>query len=363
MGTVSDTASVEFSDGVLTFSGDLTAATIGPLERETKRIGANRISIVDGARIAAMALVGAVFVNGLCCEGAKVRGFPDTTARLLSLAAETCEAVEPVPAPPRMDLERFGGLILREIDRINDIAILTVDILWWSIHDIFDRSAYRKDSYTEQAFQMGSTALPIVVTILFLVGAVTTLQSTSTFRAFGASVFIADMIAIGFARELAPLLTAIIISGRSGSAIASEIATMKFTEELDALKTMGLNPIRFTVVPKLWAMVTTMPLLTIMALGAGILGGFVVAVTYIGMAPNTFIDRVVITLMFWDVTTGLIKSVSFAIIITIVGTYRGLTFTGGADGVGRATTNAVVTAIFTIIIMDSIWGILFYMKW
>ena len=138
---------------------------------------------------------------------------------------------------------------------------------------------------------------------------------------------------------------------------------MKFTEELDALKTMGLNPIRFVVVPKLWAMVTTMPLLTIMALGAGIFGGFVVSVAYIGMAPNTFIDRVILTLMFWDVTTGLIKSVSFAIIITIVGTYRGMTFTGGADGVGRATTNAVVSAIFTIIIMDSIWGILFYMNW
>ena len=363
MGTVSDTASVEFSDGVLTFSGDLTASTIGPLERKTARIGAGRITIIDGARIGTMDMAGAVFVNGLVRAGASIRGVPDTAERLLSLAAETSDAIEPAPVPPRMDLERFGGLILREIDRVNEIAILAVDILWWSIHDIFDRSAYRKDSYTDQAFQIGSTALPIVVTILFLVGAVTALQSTSTFRAFGASIFIADMIAIGFARELAPLLTAIIISGRSGSAIASEIATMKFTEELDALKTMGLNPIRFTVVPKLWAMVTTMPLLTIMALGAGIFGGFVVAVAYIGMAPSTFIDRITLTLMFWDVTTGLIKSVSFAIIITIVGTYRGMTFTGGADGVGRATTNAVVSAIFTIIIMDSIWGILFYMNW
>ncbi|MBT4482801.1 MAG: ABC transporter permease, partial [Candidatus Latescibacteria bacterium] len=200
----------------------------------------------------------------------------------------------------------------------------------------------------------------IVGTILFLVGAISALQSADTLKSFGASIFVVDMLALGMAREMAPLMTAIIISGRSGSAIASEIATMKFTEELDAIKTMGLNPIRFIVVPKLWAMVVCLPLLSIMALGFGILGGFIVGITYIDLSPGTFINRLVVTLFFRDIITGLLKSVSYAVIITFVGTFRGLNFTGGADGVGRATTMSVVTAIFAIIFADAIWSIILY---
>ncbi len=138
---------------------------------------------------------------------------------------------------------------------------------------------------------------------------------------------------------------------------------MKFTEELDAIRTLGLNPIRFVVVPKFWAMFVTLPLLTVMALFIGLLGGLIVALTYMELSFNTFMNQLAVSLLFWDVVTGLIKSLSFAVIITIVGVYRGLTFTGGADGVGRATTSSVVTSIFTIIVMDSIWGIVFYFKW
>ena len=108
-------------------------------------------------------------------------------------------------------------------------------------------------------------------------------------------------------------------------------------------------------------MVVCVPLLTIMALLFGLLGGFLVAILYMDLTPNTFLNRLLISLFFWDIMTGLIKSVSFAMIITIVGTYRGLTFSGGADGVGRATTESVVTSIFAIIVMDAIWGIIFYL--
>lgn len=351
----------EFADGVLTLSGDFTALELGTVEQRLASVRGETVRVIDGSRIVALDISGAVLVNSVRGPDTQLLNFPPHADRLLGIAVMEAEIPERKPPSHWFDLEYMGGAALRAIERFREIAVLCVDIIWWSIHDLFDRSQYRRDSFTEQAFQMGSTALPIVITILFLVGGVSALQSAETLQAFGASVFVADMIAIGFARELAPLLTAIIISGRSGSAIASEIATMKFTEELDALKTMGLNPLRFVVVPKLWAMVVTLPLLDILALGFGILGGFVVAVTYIDLAPNTFISRVMITLMFWDVVTGIIKSISFAIIITVVGTYRGLTFTGGADGVGRATTASVVTAIFAIIVMDSIWGIIFYM--
>jgi phospholipid/cholesterol/gamma-HCH transport system permease protein len=198
--------------------------------------------------------------------------------------------------------------------------------------------------------------------ILFLVGFILALQSAAQLRLFGATVFVVDLLAIGLAKEMAPLMVAILVSGRSGSAIASEIATMKFTEELDAIRTMGLNPIRFVVVPKLWGMLVSMPLLTVMALLIGLGGGFVVSITYMDLAPSTFYNELLRSLFFWDVMTGIIKSLSFAVIITVVGTYRGMTFTGGADGVGRATTSSVVTSLFAIIIADSIWGIIFYFR-
>jgi phospholipid/cholesterol/gamma-HCH transport system permease protein len=264
---------------------------------------------------------------------------------------------------PLIDLEAIGDFGYRAYDTIYEIAILIVDILYWSIVGIFDRRQYRKGSFTEQAFFMGATALPIVGIILFLIGSILTLQSAAQLRQFGATVWVVDLLAIGLAKEMAPLMVAILVSGRSGSAIASEIATMKFTEELDAIKTMGLNPIRFVVAPKLWAMFISMPLLTIMALLIGLMGGFVVSVTYMGLTPNTFYQELLRSLFFWDVATGIIKSLSFAIIITIVGTYRGLTFTGGADGVGRATTSSVVTSLFVISVADCIWGIIFYFKW
>ncbi|MFC1693372.1 MlaE family ABC transporter permease [Candidatus Latescibacterota bacterium] len=357
-----DRTAFTFDKGVLTISGKLTASTVGSIEQELSAYSHEDIKIIDGTDIGALDTSGAVFITRISSETAELRGFSSSAAKLINMA-RPIERIKKERAPkrPPINIERFGGLALKIIDRINEIAVLTVDVLYWSVVALFDRSQYRKGTFTEQAFYMGSTALPIVGIILFLIGGISVLQSTATLKSFGASIFVVDMLAIGLSREMAPLMTAIIISGRSGSAIASEIATMKFTEELDAIKTMGLNPLRFIVVPKLWAMTVCMPLLSIVALGFGLLGGFFVAIIYIDLSPNTFLSRLVVSLFFWDIITGLIKSVSFAIIITIVGTYRGLTFSGGADGVGRATTQSVVSSIFAMIIMDSIWGIIFYL--
>ena len=353
-------ANIRLEGDRLILSGDFVSATVGTAERLFSALSKAAYTGVDGTGVEKFDTAGAMFVNGIATELIELTGFSESHLQLLAIS----RPVESTPVDSgkkrHFSLEYIGGIALREIELASEIAILVTNILYWSIIGIFNRRQYRKDSFTVQAFTMGSTALPIVGTILFLVGAITALQSTATFRSFGASVFVADMIAIGLAREMAPLMTAIIISGRSGSAIASEVATMKFTEELDAIKTMGLNPLRFVVVPKLWAMVVCMPLLSVVALGFGLLGGFIVAVTYIGLPPTTFVSRVTLTLMFWDIMTGLIKSVSFAVIITVVGVYKGLNFTGGADGVGRATTSSVVASIFAIIVMDSIWGIIFY---
>lgn len=356
--------SVAFGDGVLAIAGDLVAATVSEAEKKTAGIDRAHIRVIDGSALTDIDTAGAVFINGISCESTTHSGFSPKAKKLLAIAASFEKpASGEGKKPPRLTLERFGGLALREFERITEIAVLIVDILYWSLVGIVNRKQYRKGSFVEQAFYIGTTALPIVGTILFLVGAILALQSAGQLEMFGVEIYVVNLVAIGLSREFAPLMTAIIVSGRSGSAIASEIATMKFTEEIDAIKTMGLNPLRFVVVPKFWAMVITMPLLSIMALFIGLLGGFLVAITYMDLSPSAFMTQLLVSLFFRDVVTGLIKAVSFAVIITIVGVYRGLTFTGGADGVGRATTASVVTSIFAIIVMDSIWGIIFYMQW
>ena len=352
---------IRFADGTLSLSGNLTVHSAAQAEQAMSHISKADIVVIDGSGLEELDTAGAVLINRIRKDGTELRGFSESALTILDISLPS-EKPAPAPTRKRFSLESFGGMILCAVDNLIEIAVLVVDTIYWGAVGLFNRSQYRRGSFVDQAFYMGSTALPIIATIMFLIGAISALQSSATLRQFGASIFVADMLAIGLARELAPLMTAIIVSGRSGSAIASEIATMKFTEELDAIRTMGMNPLRFVVVPKLWALVFTMPMLTLMALGFGLLGGFLVAVSYIGLAPATFMNRLLISLFFWDITTGLIKSVSFAIIITIVGTYRGLKFKGGADGVGRATTESVVSSIFAIIVMDSIWGIIFYFK-
>ena len=263
--------------------------------------------------------------------------------------------------PPATFLERFGDWLDSKSQRISVFLYLMTDLTCSAAVGLVRRSGVRRGSFVEQALAIGSQGLPIIVLILFLVGAVSALQAAAQLRKFGANIFVADLLAIGICRELGPLMTAIVVSGRSGSAIAAEIATMKFTEELDALKTMALNPLRFVAVPKLWAMIICVPLLTVMANLAGIVGGTLIGVTYLEVAMDAFVTQVVEALVLKDILTGLVKSVSFAWMITIIAVYRGLAFSGGAAGVGNATTASVVSSIFGIIILDSFWGLLFYM--
>jgi phospholipid/cholesterol/gamma-HCH transport system permease protein len=352
---------ITVKDGVLAVSGRLTVNTVHALERTLMQTPPESFTAIDGSGITAIDSAGALCINRVR-EGRDLRGFSERAQKLLSMSRvpETAEAVREKKL--RFSLEKIGDIGYQWINRITEILILIIDIIYWSVVGLFDRRQYRKGSFTEQAYYTGSSALPIVGVIIFLIGFILALQSAAQLRQFGATIFVVDLIAIGLAREMAPLMVAILVSGRSGSAIASEVATMKFTEELDAIRTMGLNPLRFVVVPKLWAMVVSMPLLTVMALLIGILGGFVVGITYMDLTPTAFYNELMRALFFWDIITGILKSISFAVIITIVGVYRGLTFTGGADGVGRSTTSSVVTSLFTIIVADSIWGIIFYFR-
>jgi phospholipid/cholesterol/gamma-HCH transport system permease protein len=196
--------------------------------------------------------------------------------------------------------------------------------------------------------------------IAFFVGLIIAMQSAYQLAKFGASVYVADLVAVSITRELAPLLTAIVVAGRSGSAITAEIGTMKVSEEIDALKTMGFNPISFLVVPRTLAMMIMLPSLTIVADLIGIIGGYVISMATLDVTSLRYVNQTVAALTMKDLASGLTKSFFFAMIIAIIGSHEGFKVKGGADGVGKSTTRSVVTSIFLIIAADVFFTALFF---
>ena len=333
---------------------DLLVTEPGPLSADM-----NGLTHIDTA--------GAVFIRQMS-EMARESGvalahgpLPQHLEALFSYVGEA-----PTPPPARVDestpLERLGGWMVDAWERFVAFLYLLSDLTWDAIAALPKRQGIRRGSFVDQAVFVGSQGLPIVAVIMFLIGAVSTLQTIAQLRQFGANILVADILAIGITRELGPLMTAIIVAGRSGSAIAAEISTMKFTEEIDALRTMGLNPLRLVAVPKMWAMVLTVPLLTVMADLMGLLGGTLTGVLSMEISLTTWTVRVTEALMLKDVLTGLIKSISFAWIITTIGVAHGLRHNGGASGVGQATTASVVASIFGIIVLDLTWNLVFYLR-
>jgi phospholipid/cholesterol/gamma-HCH transport system permease protein len=206
----------------------------------------------------------------------------------------------------------------------------------------------------------GFNALPIVSLIAFFVGMVLAFQGAYQLEKFGAGYFVAALVGVSMTRELGPLITAILVAGRSGSAFAAEIGTMKISEEIDALEAMGLNSVKYLVVPKYLAMLAMMPCLTVISDLAGLLGGAVFGMYQLDQTFSLYILATRDALVMRDISTGLVKSVVFGFIITQVGCYEGFAVEGGAEGVGKATTSSVVISIFLIIVADLAFTALFY---
>jgi phospholipid/cholesterol/gamma-HCH transport system permease protein len=225
---------------------------------------------------------------------------------------------------------------------------------------LFRPKARRKGEVVNQAVLIGVNASLIVIFLSFVIGYVIGLQSSGQLQSFGANIFIVDLVVYSIMGQMGPLITAILVAGRSASAIAAEIATMKVTAELDALKTMGLNPNRFVVVPKLYACMLTMPFLIVLANVAGITGGGLAAWQYLDITPEIFTGRMANIMLSKDLYTALVKSQVYAAIIVLTGSFYGFLVERGAEGVGKVTTVAVVVAITLVIIADSILGVIFY---
>jgi phospholipid/cholesterol/gamma-HCH transport system permease protein len=255
---------------------------------------------------------------------------------------------------------RVGRLALNALAAGAQVAVLMVATLEWLVVAPLRGKGLRFRSAVENFVEFGVRSLPIVGMICLLIGVIIALQASYTLEQWGANQLIATLVAVSALRELAPLMTAILITGRSGSAITAEIGTMKVGEEIDALEVMGLNPVKFLVVPKFLAMLAAVPCVTLVAMLIMIGGGWVAGVFIVGVDSALYLETTVDSLVEKDLVIGLTKSFFFAVAICWVGVYRGFQVEGGAEGVGRKTTSSVVTSIFLIIIIDLVFTVLFY---
>ncbi|MGD8439000.1 MAG: ABC transporter permease [Holophagae bacterium] len=257
-------------------------------------------------------------------------------------------------------LGRLGRWALEQLGAALNVSVLMVETFSWVVVAPLTGRGFRTRSSVEHFVEYGARSLPIVGMICFLIGVIIALQASYTLDRFGANRYIADLVAVSALRELAPLMTAILIAGRCGSAITAEIGTMKVNEEIDALEVMGVSPLKYLVAPKFTAMVLAVPAVTALAMGIMICGGWLSAVLVVGVESEVYISQTVGAIVEKDLLTGLVKSLFFGIAICWVGVYRGFQVEGGAEGVGRRTTSSVVTSIFLIIFVDLIFTVLFY---
>ncbi len=255
---------------------------------------------------------------------------------------------------------QIGQSVLNSLAYLGALASLSMRAAYYTLVAPFQGKPVRFQRAITQAMQVGVRCLPILSLITFFIGLILALQAAYELKKFGAINFVASAVAISMSRELGPLITAVVVIGRSGSSFAAEIGTMKVTEELDALETMAINPIRFLVAPKFIAMVVMLPCLTIWANAMGVLGGSLFGVTKAGFTFSSYINATTDALFLRDIISGLVKSFMFGVTITAVGCQEGLATGAGAEQVGKSTTSAVVISIFLVILVDLVFTALFY---
>lgn len=233
-------------------------------------------------------------------------------------------------------------------------AILFESVYWMALGRRW-RQPVRMSSVVSEMMQIGILALPIVTILSMTIGIMLAIQGIHTLRLFGAESRVTVGIALSITREFAPLITGILVAGRSGSALAARLGTMNINQEIDALRVMGINPVRFLVAPSLIAMVVMVPLLTFWGDLVGLLGAGLYVGVDLGISLGAYVDEVLTVTSVGDLTHGLGKSIIFAALITLVAVVNGASVTGGAEGVGRATTRSVVQAIAAILITDMLF--------
>jgi phospholipid/cholesterol/gamma-HCH transport system permease protein len=257
-------------------------------------------------------------------------------------------------------LEEVGEHTLELAGTGRRLLELIGELTHWLLIAPWRGKGIKWDRTNEQIVKIGVEGIPIVSFLSFLIGAVLALNAASQLRQFGASIYIANLVGVSMTREMAPLLTAIIVAGRSGAAITAELGTMVVSEEIDAMRTMALSPGRFLLLPRVLALLCAVPCLTVLSNLAGIFGGYWIGVIVLGLGSRNYLQQTAQSLLISDLTTGMVKSAVFALLIGLVSCYRGFYVQGGAEGVGTNTTASVVTSIVLCILADAVFTTIFF---
>jgi phospholipid/cholesterol/gamma-HCH transport system permease protein len=292
----------------------------------------------------------------------KLANVPDRVRRFLDLVdfeqLKIAGILEPLDEPNVV--EQIGEGAQRFYSNARDIFIFIGAVTVAMVQDLRRPSTLKWDGFWKLLEKSGADAVPISLILSFLMGAILAFQAAIQLRKFGANIFVADLVSVAICLEMGPLMTSMIVSGRSGAAFAAQIGTMQVTEEVDALRVMGIDPIRYLVCPRILAVALVLPCLTLFADLVGVLGGALVASFSLDITPTAYFNQVKKVLEVSDVLKGLTKSFIFGIEIALIGCLRGFQVRGGAESVGKATTSAVVTSIFVLTITDAIFSALFH---
>ncbi len=269
-------------------------------------------------------------------------------------------AAAPYPADHPGFFIRVGVIGRRAYAGFVLLMIFVGEVISSLIYSARHPRSIRWDAVFLYMKRAGVDGLPIVGLISFLIGLIMAFMSSLQLRQFGANIYVASLVALAIVKELGPIMTAILVAGRSGSAFAAEIGTMMVNEEVDALTTMGFDSTRFLVIPKVLASVVVVPMLTVYADVIGVLGGLVVGVTGLDLTFSSYVKQTMSSIKVFDIGSSLVKSVCFALLISGIVCHRGFQVRGGAEAVGEAATSAVVSAIFLIIVCDSAFAIMLH---
>lgn len=251
--------------------------------------------------------------------------------------------------------DAIGYWVLKFLNESGKVMSLFGKTLIWTFRPPFDIRNLLK-----QIEEVGIKSVPVVLITGAFTGMVLALQSYTGFKRFNAEAFVGTVVALSMTRELGPVLSGLMVSGRVGSAMAAELGTMQVTEQIDALYTLATNPIKYLIVPRFLATLIIMPILTVFSDVVGILGGYLISVNLLGSNPTTYVRRTFDYMDLEDVYIGLFKACIFGMIISIIGCYQGFNTQGGAEGVGKATTKAVVLASLLILIANYFVTALFF---
>ena len=245
-------------------------------------------------------------------------------------------------------LEAIGRVVLRVFEETGNFFSMLGRVVAWAV-----RPPYDVPELLRQMVRVGYDSIPVVLVTTLFTGMVLALQTFNGFARFHAQNLVGSVVALSLTRELSPVLTALMVTGRVGSAMAAELGTMRVTEQIDALTALGTEPVQYLIVPRVTASVVMMPLLVIMGDAVGIYGGYFVAVQLLGANPVAYLDN---SFQFLhvkdDVVSGIIKAAVFGLVFSLIACIRGYNTTGGAEGVGRSTTRAVVAGSLTVLVVD-----------